>query len=111
MYKRQGTLCVCISMMDHIKTNHLDQKLSSKSYFLEGVDVDALIEETIQYPRKVADHMTKPRRKWLLGRFKQVIGRRGIDGAKCYWLVVLLDDFRLITAYPVPHPKTLPFMR
>ena len=97
--------------MDHVKRNHLGQELSRKSYFLEDTDVQALIEETLQHPVKVADHTTKPRRKWLLGKFNKVIGRRGLDGAKCYWLVVLMDNCQLITAYPVPHPKTLPFMR
>ena len=97
--------------MDHVKTNHLAQRCPAKSYFVDGIDVHALIEETMHHPVKVADHKTKPMRKWLLGKCSQVIGRRGTDGAKCHWIVVLVEDRRLITAYPVPHPKTLYFMR
>ncbi len=98
-------------MMDHIQKNHFGLQPSTKSYFLEGTDVNTLIEETVKHPLKEADHTTKPNRKWLLSKFTQVIGRRGTDGAKCHWLVVLIDDFRVVTAYPVTHPKSLPFMR
>ncbi len=98
-------------MMEHIERNHLGPQPSTKSYFVEGTDVTTLIEETVRNPVKEADHKTKPARKWLLSKFNQVIGRRGTDGAKCYWLVVLMEDFRVVTAYPVTHPKSLPFMR
>ena len=46
----------------------------------------------------------------ILEKSKHVIGYRGTDGAKCHWIVVLMDHNVLITAYPVPHPKALKFM-
>ena len=33
-------------------------------------------------------------------KFSRVIRYQGIDKAKCYWVIVLLDQAQLITAYP-----------
>ena len=46
-----------------------------------------------------------------MSKFSKVLGYRGTDGAECRWLAVLVDAYCLITAYPIPHPKTLKFMR
>ena len=101
---------VLICTMEHVTKYHIE-KLSKKSTFMRGLDVNHLIEEVLAHPLVKKQHVTKPNRWWFLGKFSKVIGHRGTDGAECRWLAVLVDAYRLITAYPIPHPKTLKFMR
>ena len=96
--------------MNHIAKHHIN-KVHRKSTFVAGLDVDQLIQDVLTHPLTVKRHVTKPNRRWFMGRFSQVIGYRGIDSKECRWVVVLMEHTRLITAYPIPHPKTLKFMR
>ena len=95
--------------MNHITQHHI-HKVNKKSTFVAGLDVDQLIKDVLAHPLMVKRHQTKPKRRWFMGKFSQVIGYRGIDGVECRWLVVLMEQTHLITAYPIPHPKTLKFM-
>ena len=96
--------------MEHIRKYHT-KHVVKKSTFVEGVDVDLLIQEVLTHPVVVKKHQTNPRRSWYIGKFATVIGYRGTDRAECKWIVVLIDGHQLITAYPIPHPRTLKFMR
>ena len=101
---------VLICTMEHVAKYHT-QKRNNKSTFVEGLDVNQLIEEVLAHPLVKKQHVTKPKRWWYVGKFSKVIGHRGTDGAECRWLAVLVDTYHLITAYPIPHPKTLKFLR
>ena len=96
--------------MEHITKYHIGQ-LNKKSTFINGLDVDELIHDVLAHPLVKRQHVTKPNRWWYMSKFSKVIGHRGTDGAECQWLAVLVDPYCLITAYPIPHPKTLKFMR
>ena len=96
--------------MEHITKYHIGQ-LNKKSTFINGLYVDELIHDVLAHPLAKRQHVTKPNRWWYMSKFSKVIGHRGTDGAECQWLAVLIDPYHLITAYPIPHPKTLKFMR
>ena len=96
--------------MDHIKQTHL-RPMRNKSIFVQHVSADTLIQETLDRPMIKKRHDTKPHRQWFMRDFRRVIGYRGMDGAPCYWLAVLMQGSILVTAYPIPHPKTMNFMR
>ena len=95
-----------IYTMEHIKKSHLYSK-GKKSSFVDDVNVDQLINEVLADPSIVRQHITKPKRWWYLKRFSTVIGHRGIDGARCRWLAVLVDSHHLITSFPIPHPSSM----
>ena len=98
--------------MEHIVKCHIDTvSHKTKSNFLMGLDVTLLIKRTIQHPLIIRPHGCNPNRCWYFGKSSKVIGFRGTDGARCQWIAVLMDDKDLITAYPVPHPKTMKCMR
>ena len=99
-----------ICSMEHVTKYHV-AKLNNKSTFKKGIDVNQLIQYVLAHPLVKKQHETKPNRCWYMSKFSQVIGHRGTDGAECQWLAVLVDAYHLITAYPIPHPKTLKFMR
>ena len=96
--------------MNHITKYHIHPRLN-KSTFCNWCDVESLIKQVLAHPIHKKPHSTKRGRWWYLGKFSHVIGYRGLDSAKCKWLVVLGTQNEVITAYPVPHPKTLTFMR
>ena len=96
--------------MEHVKKYHT-QKRNNKSTFVEGLDVNQLIQDVIAHPLVKRQHQTKSNRWWYMGKFSKVIGYRGTDQAECRWLAVLVDAHHLITAYPIPHPKTLKCIR
>ena len=96
--------------MEHIQKYHM-KHVSRKSTFVEGINVDKLIQEVLTYPVVVKKHQTNPKQCWYMGKFTKVIGHRGTDRAECKWMVALVDGLQLITAYPIPHPKTLKFRR
>ena len=95
--------------MEHINKYHTE-KLNKKYTFIKGLNVDQLIKDVLAHPLVKKQHVTKPNRWWYMSKFSKVIGHRGTDGAECRWLAVLVDAHCLITAYPIPHPKTLKFM-
>ena len=95
--------------MEHIMKYHI-AKLNKKSTFKKGIDVDQLIQYVLTHPLVKRQHETKLNRWWYMSKFSKVIGYWGTDGAECQWFVVLVDAYCLITAYPIPHPKTLKFM-
>ena len=97
-------------MMEHISQFHIHQ-VNRKSTFVLGLDVGLLIKRTVKHPLIIRPHDSKPNRHWYFGKSSKIIGFRGTDGAKCRWIAVLMDDEDLITAYPIPHPKTLSCMR
>ena len=96
--------------MEHITKYHT-AKPNKKSTFKKDLDVNQLIQDVLAHPLVKKQHVTKPNRWWYMSKFSEVIGHRGTDGAECRWLAVLVDPYHLITAYPIPHPKTLNFMR
>ncbi len=97
--------------MDHIVRNHAQPHLTQKSQFAEEEDVDELIRTVRNQPMIIHRHITKVHRFWFMRKFTRVVGYRGMDGTPCRWVAVLVDRQSLVTAYPVPHPKTMPFMR
>ena len=96
--------------MDHITQYHIYSQVD-KSTFTASENAQQLIQEMLSHPTLIKPHETKPGRWWYMKYFGRVIGYRGIDQAECYWGIVLLDQSQLITAYPIPHPWTLHFMR
>ena len=70
-----------------------------------------MIHRVIQHPFQVKPDKTWKRRHWHVGHFDGLLGYRGCDGAACYWLAVLMEENELITAYPIPHPKSLKSFR
>ena len=96
--------------MEHVTKYHT-QKQNNKSTFVEGLDVDQLIQDVMAHPLVKRQHPAKQNRWWYIGKFSKVIGYRGTDQAECKWLAVLVDAHRLITAYPIPHTKTLKCIR
>ena len=95
--------------MEHIN-KYYTEKLNKKSTFIKSLNVDQLIQDVLAHPLVKKQHVTKPNRLCYMSKFSKVTGHQGTDGAECQWLTVLVDAHHLITACPIPHPKTLTFM-